>query len=54
MKPATVQAIPLKPGRVCKAAHLVLASETAMVSVSIPVLMEFALNSNLNPLIILG
>ena len=32
------------------AAHMVLASETAMVSISIPVLMEFALNNNLNPL----
>ena len=34
------------------AAHLVLASETAMVSVSIPVLMEFALKNGLNPLAI--
>ncbi len=34
------------------AAHLVLASETAMVSVSMPVLMEFALKNGLNPLAI--
>ena len=33
-------------------AHLVLASETAMVSISIPALMEFALNNGLNPLAI--
>ena len=33
-------------------AHLVLASETAMVSITIPALMEFALNNGLNPLVI--
>ncbi|HYR91167.1 MAG TPA: SLC13 family permease [Terriglobia bacterium] len=33
-------------------AHLVLASETAMVSISMPALMEFALNKGLNPLAI--
>jgi di/tricarboxylate transporter len=33
-------------------AHLVLASETAMVSISIPALMEFALNNGLNPLVV--
>ncbi|PYS54369.1 MAG: hypothetical protein DMG13_08405 [Acidobacteria bacterium] len=33
-------------------AHLVLASETAMVSISMPALMEFALNNGLNPLAI--
>ena len=31
-------------------AHLVLASETAMVSITMPALMEFALNNGLNPL----
>jgi sodium-dependent dicarboxylate transporter 2/3/5 len=33
-------------------AHLVLASETAMVSITIPALMEFALNNGRNPLVI--
>jgi solute carrier family 13 (sodium-dependent dicarboxylate transporter), member 2/3/5 len=33
-------------------AHLVLPSETAMVSITIPALMEFALNNGLNPLVI--
>ena len=32
------------------AAHLVLASETAMVSITMPALMEFASNNGLNPL----
>jgi len=31
-------------------AHLVLASETAMISITMPALMEFALNNGLNPL----
>src|SRR5262245_6441358 len=33
-------------------AHLVLASETAMVSISMPALMEFALNKGSNPLVV--
>jgi len=33
-------------------AHLVLASETAMISITMPALMEFALNNGLNPLAI--
>jgi anion transporter len=33
-------------------AHLVLASETAMVSITVPALMEFALSNGLNPLAI--
>jgi len=33
-------------------AHLVLASETAMVSISMPALMNFALNQGFNPLVV--